>query len=99
MRNVTTIATTKDGSNTKDKTTLVQSTDGYSNVRVTSTIPTSNGKCEVVDSRTLQGHMVHQTLQITNLSTGRMCTTQRFFTPCEPPVEEEPEPVEEEPFE
>mmetsp|Transcript_18782 Transcript_18782/g.39101 ORF Transcript_18782/g.39101 Transcript_18782/m.39101 type:complete len:192 (+) Transcript_18782:39-614(+) len=84
------IAITKDGSSTKEKTTYVTATDDLTSVIVKSVMPTTNGIAEVVDARRLESGWLYQELQITNLSTGQSSLTRRWFSPCEPPVEEVP---------
>ena len=87
QRVVTTIAITKDGSHTKEKTTYVTTDDTFSSLRVKSTMPTTNGIAEVVDSRRLENGGLYQELVLTNISTGASCVTKRYWhaIPMPPP--------------
>ena len=92
QRVVTTIAITKDGMSTKEKTTYVTTDEGFTTIRIKSTMPTTNGIAEVSDTRRLENGLLYQELVLTNLSTGASNLTKRWWHPIPTPVEPEPEP-------
>ena len=57
-----------------------------------STMPTTNGVAEVVDTRTLTSGILHQELVLTNTTTGTSSVSKRYWhavpTPIEPVIEE-----------
>lgn len=73
------------GGGNRQKMTRVDS-DGLHHVKITTQMPTMNGKAEVVDIKTLVTEddgktVLRQDLTIRNVDTGQTKTTQRWFVP------------------